>query len=102
MQNNEIRFSNEDINLENYAALHPGYTKIYMNASKNGTHTEISLSKQNGEFLYIVSNYDAKYCEYFKQAWIPNAVTCVDDLNEIKPSNPKKMKQSTLFDFMKK
>ncbi|KAH9410863.1 hypothetical protein HK407_09g15490 [Ordospora pajunii] len=103
MQNDVIRFSNEDVDLENFASLNLGYIKIYMNASKDGKHTEISLSKEDGDFLYIVTNvYNANYCEYFKQTPASNAVNRVEECSEIKSSNPKKMKQSTLFDFMKK
>lgn len=75
------------------------YTKIFINVKKNGNVKKLSLSKNSGDFLYIISseNYDDLY-EYMRV-----------EKNEFKDkeivkSKPeiKRAKQGNLFGFLKK
>jgi len=99
-----IYFNHENMKLNDIANENLEYIRIYMNTSKQGNTTNIPLSKYEGDILYILSNIDnEKYSGYFKKEIIEGVESIDIDKKVTEQINPpKKMKQSNLFNFVKK
>lgn len=100
MNENEVTyFESEKTRLRDIAEEHPEYTRIYMNISREKNVTRITLSKDKGDVLYILSNVDGPYSGYFRRKSAEEK--CTDARSE--QVNPlKRAKQSTLFNFTRK
>lgn len=75
------------------------YNKIFINVNKVGNTTKLSLSKNSGDFLYILSteNYDDIYKYFQTKKNIPEETNVVKNKPEV-----KRAKQGNLFGFLKK
>lgn len=104
MKNEEIvYFDSPETRLTEMAKKHPDYVRIYMNVSKKENRTSITLSKHEGEVLYILSNVDKKNCSgYFKRTSFEQRNEDIDKKQEEKHNRAKRTKQSTLSSFIKK
>jgi hypothetical protein len=94
-------FSSDGIDLEKIAAENPGYTRVFMNARKRGSTTVISLTRDRGDRLYIVSNIShERISDYFKyREGEVVAGESVDVPGEAE-EKPKRKKQSNLLGFL--
>jgi hypothetical protein len=104
MDRKVMYFMNKGINLDEVSTKHPDYTRIYMNVIKNENSTNITLSRDKGDVLYIVGNVDnERYSDYFLPNGFESKETKMDEQIGDNSSNPpKRSKQSTLFNFMAK
>lgn len=98
-----VYFCNGKTELQRIAAENPGYARIYMSAVKRAGVTDIVLSKQKGETLYILSSVERRrYRDYFEED-LEDAEAFGAKEREDEGSQPsKKMKQSTLLGFVRK
>ncbi|CAD26506.1 hypothetical protein [Encephalitozoon cuniculi GB-M1] len=95
-------FNNGKIDLDEIAKENQGYSKVYMNAVRKEGVTDIILSREKGDILYILSNTEKKkYSDYFKKKKEDKVFTN-NEKKESEGQPSKRTKQSTLFDFMKK
>jgi hypothetical protein len=92
----EIIFKIRDNDFENIDTTK--YTKIFINAKKDAKTTKLSLSRYQGDILYILSNKDLEdIYEYFQ---IPETKIQKDEMKT--EHKVKKSKQGNLFGFIKK
>ncbi|ELA42364.1 uncharacterized protein VICG_00462 [Vittaforma corneae ATCC 50505] len=106
MEDEDTYFYNRD-NLQDILKEHPEYIKVYFKATSNGDKTTLSLSKNSGDQLYLVSNRDyddlKKYLR--KRTIEEHPAKKKNDtflIAENKPEIAKKPKQQNLFSFIKK
>lgn len=103
MEQESTYFNNGDTDLGSMAEKNPEYTKIYMNVSKDNGVTTITLSKDRGDILYILSSTsNEKYSDYFRPR-----TAVKEDIDSARKGDegtnaPKRVKQSTLLNFMKR
>lgn len=94
--NTEIIFKIKDNDLENIDTTK--YTKIFIKTKKDTKTTKISLSKYQGDILYILSNKDFEdVYEYFQIPETKIKKSIVETEHKV-----KKSKQGNLFGFIKK
>ncbi|AFN83615.1 hypothetical protein EROM_082010 [Encephalitozoon romaleae SJ-2008] len=81
----------------------PSYNKVYMKITRKDNVTDIILSREKGDILYILSSVEKeKYSDYFKNKTEDEATTINNEKKMKGGPIPKRTKQSTLFDFIKK
>lgn len=107
----EKTFFRNTSDIQKIAEENPEYTKIYINRFNNDGKLSLSLSKEHGDELYIVSNKDHEDLKlYFKNENIDSISKKLDNKTNIKKvqsetsKDPiiKKAKQNNLFSFITK
>ncbi|ADM12129.1 uncharacterized protein Eint_081990 [Encephalitozoon intestinalis ATCC 50506] len=103
MEEEVVYFNNGRKEFNKIADENPGYKRIYLNIKNKERITEITLSKERGDILYILSSIEKKkYTDYFKRKAKNEVVSAAKGKKEDKDQPPKRTKQTTLFDFIKK
>lgn len=104
MEDELIYFFNRD-NLDEIIKKHPEYTKVYFTMKNKNGKAHLSLSRNIGDQLYLVSNRDYQdvnlYLKKENEAAIAKKKT--EEVEKANKQNPsKKAKQQSLFGFINK
>jgi hypothetical protein len=108
---NELIYYKSTHNLQEIMAANPKFYKIYFKSTMEDGKNTITLSKNDGDVLYCVSNCDfPDLKDYLKknrtrdlQKDVPKDAVPEKRAAQIKPQEPvKKMKQQNLFDLFTK
>ncbi len=96
-------FYNRD-NLQDILEKHPEYTKVYFKITNANGKMLLSLCRDTGDELYLVSNkrYDDLNLYLRKRMEIQPVKKKVEEVKTQTMDNIKKPKQQTLFGFIKK
>lgn len=98
-----VYFNDGKTEISEIVGENPNYNKVYMNITRKDNFTDIILSREKGDILYILSNVEKeKYSDYFKKKIEDDATTINNEKKMKEGPVPKRTKQSTLFDFIKK
>ena len=87
--------------LEQMATENPEYTQIYINGVKEGNRIKLSLSKNAGDALYILSN---RNYDDFRLYFSSPGITVVESIKAKEKvtsfeNNVKRVKQQNLLSF---
>jgi hypothetical protein len=87
--------------LEKIASENPGYARIFMNSRKSGGTTLVSLTRDKGDKLYIVSNvFHERISDYLR--YREEGLEAEKEAPVEAEDKPKRKKQSSLLSFLKK
>ncbi|KAM0681210.1 hypothetical protein GINT2_000406 [Glugoides intestinalis] len=104
MTDERVYFFNRD-NLDDIIKEHPKYTKVYFRMKNENGKAHLSLSRDSGDQIYLVSNCDHQDLNLYLKKATEVAIVQKKNINpeEANKENPsKKAKQQSLFGFINK